>query len=650
MKLPRTASATRLAASRSGPSSMPSRSMLEYTNRRTPRAAEPLDHRLGRDLRLLGPARPPRACRRARRPRRRPGRRARRSPRRASRRRVYAAVPSTTRAAPALSASSTAAAVAQAAADLYRDVDLARDPPDVLEVRRRRRRGRRRGRRRAARGRRRRPSGAPHRADRRRTPSARRSRPARGARPCRRGCRSRAAGSCRVASSARRQHAQSTKLPSIRRPCAEDFSGWNWTPRHVVALRRSWRTARRTRSSRRRRPGRRAAPRTSARGRRDSRPRAARRSAGRVARSVTSFQPMCGTRRPPASQPRHLAARSARARPSARAPPSARTAAASRGRSRAAARPRAARSRISSASPSSLQVAHRHAGTRRRPGTTSPSARPARLVVAGDRAPRADVLERLLAPSGGCPSRSRRRRSVAVTYSVPLVLGTPRSVGSSADAARSARANALNAASIMWCAFVPACTVRCSVSFALRRERAEELLGQLVVEVADRARRQRRLERQQPAPGDVDRARRARLVHRHDRVAVARDSGAIAERPVERLADADPDVLDRVVGAGLRGRRWPERRGRGGRGARAGRACGRGNPTPVCALAGAGAVERQADVDLRSRAVLRSISAVRVICDARLSRMRASIDLAWSSNPSARATGAAARASAAGVA
>ena len=45
--------------------------------------------------------------------------------------------------------------------------------------------------------------------------------------------------------------------------------------------------------------------------------------------------------------------------------------------------------------------------------------------------------------------------------------------------------------------------------------------------------------------------RRARLVHRHRRAAVASDPGAIAERAVERLADADADVLDRVVRAGL---------------------------------------------------------------------------------------------------
>ena len=98
---------------------------------------------------------------------------------------------------------------------------------------------------------------------------------------------------------------------------------------------------------------------------------------------------------------------------------------------------------------------------------------------------------------------------------------------------------------------MPASTVTCSVSFALRGDRAQELLGQLVVVVADRAGRELSLEHQQPAAGDVDRAGCARLVHRHRRAAVARDPGAVAERVVERLADADADVLDRVMGAGL---------------------------------------------------------------------------------------------------
>jgi hypothetical protein len=47
------------------------------------------------------------------------------------------------------------------------------------------------------------------------------------------------------------------------------------------------------------------------------------------------------------------------------------------------------------------------------------------------------------------------------------VEGIPGSVGSIAVAARSARAAALNAASIMWWTFVPVSIVRCSVSRAL---------------------------------------------------------------------------------------------------------------------------------------------------------------------------------------
>src|SRR5207302_10563672 len=50
--------------------------------------------------------------------------------------------------------------------------------------------------------------------------------------------------------------------------------------------------------------------------------------------------------------------------------------------------------------------------------------------------------------------------------SVPFVLGTPCSDGSIAIASRSARANALYAASIMWCALLPASMRTCSVSFA----------------------------------------------------------------------------------------------------------------------------------------------------------------------------------------
>ena len=81
--------------------------------------------------------------------------------------------------------------------------------------------------------------------------------------------------------------------------------------------------------------------------------------------------------------------------------------------------------------------------------------------------------------------------------------------------------------------------------------------------------------RQQRAARDVDRADAERLVHRDRGVAVAADAGAVAERLVERLAERDADVLDRVVGAGLQVALRASTRGRAGRGGRAARACGR---------------------------------------------------------------------------
>ena len=50
---------------------------------------------------------------------------------------------------------------------------------------------------------------------------------------------------------------------------------------------------------------------------------------------------------------------------------------------------------------------------------------------------------------------------------------------------------------------------------------------------------------------EVDRGARERVVHRHDGVAVARDPAPVAERAVERLAERERGVLDRVVVAGL---------------------------------------------------------------------------------------------------
>ena len=50
---------------------------------------------------------------------------------------------------------------------------------------------------------------------------------------------------------------------------------------------------------------------------------------------------------------------------------------------------------------------------------------------------------------------------------------------------------------------------------------------------------------------EVDGRARERVVHRHDRVAVASDPGAVAERGVERLAERERGVLGGVVVAGL---------------------------------------------------------------------------------------------------
>ena len=132
--------------------------------------------------------------------------------------------------------------------------------------------------------------------------------------PCPRGCRWPGAGSCGHATTGPGAAHSPTKARSIRRPCREDFSGWNWTPNTLLA-----------RDDRgeplavlgaaddvgRDRAG---APRTSARGRRGSRWLGSPAVRGEARSKRTSFQPMCGMRRPPVSSRRDLARRSARDR------------------------------------------------------------------------------------------------------------------------------------------------------------------------------------------------------------------------------------------------------------------------------------------------------------------------------------------------
>ena len=240
----------------------------------------------------------------------------------------------------------------------------------------------------------------------------------------------------------------------------------------------------------------------------------------------------------------------ARRRPRARS--SARTAAAWPRQTPSSGAPDAARSRSSSSSPSARDVAHR-LRERADAGQDHAVGGADRVVVARDHRARADVLERLLdaAPVAHPVVDDRDHAS-----SVPLVDGTPVSRGSTATAARSARANALKHASIMWWAFVPACSSRCSVSRAAEATARKNSSAASCSKPAMSPGRQplEALAGAVRPPGDVDRARRARLVHRDHGVPVADDAAALAERAVERLAEHDPGVLDRVVRARLRGR------------------------------------------------------------------------------------------------
>src|SRR5207253_137548 len=108
--------------------------------------------------------------------------------------------------------------------------------------------------------------------------------------------------------------------------------------------------------------------------------------------------------------------------------------------------------------PQLAEVAHRQR-KRADAGEHQALAGPQLVGVGGDRRAGAGLLQRLLdraAVAHPVVDHADPRGAWGVGRahtSVPFVLGTPRSVGSSATAARSARAAALNAASIKWWTF-----------------------------------------------------------------------------------------------------------------------------------------------------------------------------------------------------
>ena len=181
------------------------------------------------------------------------------------------------------------------------------------------------------------------------------------------------------------------------------------------------------------------------------------------------------------------------------------------------------------------------------PGTTSADGLLEHIEVVGHPHVGAHALERLDDAAAVAHAVVADADHGSVTRSAcPWCSGRRTRSGRSTTASRSARANALKAASIMWCAFVPASTRHVQRQLGRVGDRPEELLGQLVVEAARRSGRQRRLERDERAPADVDRAGCARLVHRHDGVAVAADPRAVAERRGPAPGPSDRPVSSTV--------------------------------------------------------------------------------------------------------
>ncbi len=126
----------------------------------------------------------------------------------------------------------------------------------------------------------------------------------------------------------------------------------------------------------------------------------------------------------------------------------------------------------------------------------------------------------------------------------PFVERTPSPSG--AHACRSAWASALNAASATWWSSTPEAETW-SVIRALHREALECVREQGGGETADPIAGEGEVDLGVRPADEVDGRGRERLVHRHRGGAVAGDTGTVAQRVAERVAERGEDVLDRVV-------------------------------------------------------------------------------------------------------
>ena len=204
-----------------------------------------------------------------------------------------------------------------------------------------------------------------------------------------------------------------------------------------------------------------------------------------------------------------------------------------------------------------LSTASRRTGTRPRrstsaivaakapsPGSTSASARRRRLGVPGehDLGPRAAEALRHAAQVADAVVGDRDHATGS-----PWWTARPRRAGRGRPPSRSARAVALNSVSAMWWLLRPRTHVEVEVEAAVVHERPEEVLEELRRQVPDALGAELDPEVEPGPAGQVHHRAGERLVERDVGVAEADDALLVAERLLERLAERDPDVLDRVV-------------------------------------------------------------------------------------------------------
>ena len=183
--------------------------------------------------------------------------------------------------------------------------------------------------------------------------------------------------------------------------------------------------------------------------------------------------------------------------------------------------------------------------------------RPGRALARHHQPPRAGDGARVVRHDdvGAGPLHGRAQRAQVAgavvdaappSYARPWWTAGRRGAGSGAQAARSASASALNAASTTWWSSSPS-AVRCRLTRPARANESSRCGHRLAVTPPTGWPVSSRSMADTPRPPRSTTQTRERLVERRRGVAEAADAGAVAERAVERLAERDAGVLDGVV-------------------------------------------------------------------------------------------------------